>query len=360
MIFEQRAAARQFGGDAASIARLREKLPPDTALLEYLVLSGRTIVWIVSSELAECIVLRAGRADVTRWSEELAKMSNERDSNRTLVASYAGLLDQPLRRLRETSAAQRLILIPDTRMAGLPFAALRDPATRRYLIEDYALSVAGSATQYLDSLMLDAHLREARPVAINALLFGDPSENLQGETREVRTIASLYESSIVRTGKDATAEAFLRQSGRSSIVHLAIPIVNNAQSPSKSLLRFAPGATDSGIVTSEDLLSRVRFENTRLVVLSGCCLDTSRSAAGLGALEMTFLAAGVPGVIGSTAPVDDYSTMRLMIAFHEQYKRGEDAADALRYAQLRMMRDTDRSSPVFWGTFRLTGVASGW
>jgi hypothetical protein len=48
--------------------------------------------------------------------------------------------------MRGTTKLQRLVIIPDGAMNGLPFAALRSPATRRYLIESAPIEIAGSAS----------------------------------------------------------------------------------------------------------------------------------------------------------------------------------------------------------------------
>ena len=41
---------------------------------------------------------------------------------------------------------QRLIIVPHLRLHYLPFAAFRDPRTQRYLIEDYTITYAPSAS----------------------------------------------------------------------------------------------------------------------------------------------------------------------------------------------------------------------
>ena len=138
----------------------------------------------------------------------------------------------------------------------------------------------------------------------------------------------------------------------------------NSDEPYRSFLLLAPTENDAvGALDAERLLKELRLERTRLVVLSACSSagGTPVGPEGLAPLVRPLIAAGVPGVVGTLWNVGENSaTAELLVRFHQHYREGLDAADALRLAQLEMLRDPDleRSSVVAWAPFQMVGYAS--
>jgi CHAT domain-containing protein len=54
--------------------------------------------------------------------------------------------------------------------------------------------------------------------------------------------------------------------------------------------------------------------------------------------------------------VDDASSRELMEGFYQRLRAGEGRAEALRQAQLAMLRDTRRAHPFFWAAFIQSGA----
>jgi len=81
---------------------------------------------------------------------------------------------------------------------------------------------------------------------------------------------------------------------------------------------------------------------------------------GVTSLARAFLAAGVPTVVASLWSVDDRTTADLLDAFHRRLWDGEDPVDALREAQLGMLRGTDAAgrSPRAWAAFEVIGASA--
>jgi CHAT domain-containing protein len=129
--------------------------------------------------------------------------------------------------------------------------------------------------------------------------------------------------------------------------------------PERSYLVLAPSRTEgAGRLTAAEL-ARMDLRRVRLVVLSACrTTRTGRSrAAGYSGLSGALLAAGAAGTIGSTWNVDDASTRALMAAFHDAHRDGLAPRDALRVAQLRLLRsgDSNLRTPAAWAGFRYAG-----
>ncbi|HEX8246205.1 MAG TPA: CHAT domain-containing protein, partial [Longimicrobium sp.] len=95
-----------------------------------------------------------------------------------------------------------------------------------------------------------------------------------------------------------------------------------------------------------------------LVVLSACStLNDPRGGGGFTGLGGAFLGAGARGVIGSLWEVNDDRTPELMRRFYAEYGKNGDAAAALRFAQLQMLRSKDagQRSPSAWAGFEYQG-----
>lgn len=362
--------ARSTGAERAQEVRVLQSLiPPATALIEYLVLDDRTLVWIISSEGIVFVTLPLGHSTVERFHNELESASAQRNERRftaSLSAAYAALLDAPLHQLGAVGhPPSTLILIPDESMRNLPFAALRS-ASGRYLIEEFAMTVGSSAAQYAACLYRDqARAATSRP---RVLLMGDPAfdrrsevafglARLPGARAEVLKIGRLYSRSEVRTNTESTVDALLRIAPSVTLLHLASQTVSNPRSPEQQLMLFAPSAGDSGSLTSTEVVSKLRLSKARLVVLSTARAEGLYSSAGT--FETAFLAAGVPAVVTSrSGVVNDMTTAALMFSFHRAFARGVDAANALRLAQLEMLHSGNVSlrSPLIWGSFEVIGA----
>jgi CHAT domain-containing protein len=93
-------------------------------------------------------------------------------------------------------------------------------------------------------------------------------------------------------------------------------------------------------------------------MLSACetAVGVSRRYEGLYGLARAFLFAGARSVGASLWQVSDASTARLMGAFYREYARGVGKAEALRRAQLALLRDKRYADPYYWSCFVLMGA----
>jgi CHAT domain-containing protein len=265
----------------------------------------------------------------------------------------------------------RLVIIPDGPMHGIPFAALRDPAGK-YLVERAVVSSAGSATLFVFSLLRDGTFSaNSRPTA---LLFGNPKfdkgleearglSSLPAAGREVATIGALYAGAAqVVVEEDATVSRFLSSAPGSTVIHIAAHAVTNANTPSRSVLLLAPSGNQTGALSAADLLRNARLDQSRLFVLAACSSAGGApvGAEGLAPLVRPLIAAGVPAVVGSLWDVEDTTAEDLLVRFHQHFRKGLDAAAALRKAQLEALRDrrVGVNAPLVWAPYQVIGYAS--
>lgn len=364
--------------EALDLPRMRATLPPGTFVIEYCILEDRAYTWVLSRDSFTVLTQNVRRADVDRWTAALQNAASKRQPavfEAGLLAPYDRLISQPLAAIRgmpHGTQPERLVIVPDGAMHGLPFSALRDPATRRYLLQEAPVEIAGSTALYLFSLLQD----QAQPVIANPSIFllGDPrfSERLpltRGLSRlpyarqEVERIRDLYGAHAeVRIDADATETEFLRAARQSTILHLAAHGVVNAQAPSRSLLLLAPSSTQDGVLDAEELLTQLKLDQTKLVVLSTCSSAGGLPVGpeGVAPLVRPLIAAGVPAVIGSLWDVQDATAEELLVSFHRHYRQGSDAAVAMQTAQLELLRNKNPGlrSVFAWAPFQVIGHAS--
>jgi CHAT domain-containing protein len=325
-------------------------------LVQYAVLPDRLAIWVVSRtrfDLIEVPIAAAELEDkIDAYQASVLRKEPASEIKQAGKELYALLIPPDL------SSDKQLCLIPDKSLHQLAFASLVS-ASEKYLLEDFALSYAPSASVLV--LATEHARRKERLADENLLSIGNPDfdreENpnladLQSAEVEASTIAGSYQKSEKMLGVEATKERFLDNFANVEVVHFAGHFVANRQSPGNSKLLFAGGTLRS----SE--LGAHKLPKAKLVVLSACQTGFERYDRSEGAIGIsrTFLALGAPLVVASQWMVDSEPTKDLMIAFHRNRKeRGQTSAESLRQAQLEVLSKDKTEQPFYWAAFSLYG-----
>jgi CHAT domain-containing protein len=147
----------------------------------------------------------------------------------------------------------------------------------------------------------------------------------------------------------------------SRIVHFACHGFVDEHFPLESgLARSVPESwrpgVDNGLLQAWEVFEQVRLD-ADLVTLSACRTGVGKQLAGEGLLGLTwaFQYAGARSVLASLWEVSDASTAELMRRFYGYLRGGAAKAEALRRAQLALLRRPATSAPYFWAAFQLTG-----
>ena len=387
---------------ALSVDEVRKNLDPGTLFLAFSVGRERTLLFVVQPEQ----LIDRSFPGVAAYPVPIDALSLRRS-----IQAYRALLEFPsgdqgdIARVRSVGQAlqgllmlpaevlirksDRLLISPDGPLHLLAFNGLMmwsraSGPTTTYLVEDKPIHTVISGTVY-------AELRRSRrsPANIRTLelvAFGDPVyqeyersddaelrssirrgykfQPLPGTREEVLTIAQLWPGqSVSYLGGDATAERAEAIGRGVRYIHFACHAFVDEQFPLNSALALAisPTRTDghaNGFLQAWKILERMRID-ADLVTLSACETGLGREVGGEGLLGLAraFQYAGARSVLASLWPVSDEATTKLMAAFYRSLKSGCSKDEALRAAQIELLRDPSGRfrEPFFWAGFELVG-----
>jgi CHAT domain-containing protein/tetratricopeptide (TPR) repeat protein len=374
---------------------VRAALDPGTLFLAYSTGPEQTFLFLVeptSSRASGLSVLKIPIGEkALRDKVEAFRAAVQHVRPEAELAGPAGELYDLLLRPAQAQVAgsQRLLISPDGPLHSLPFGALvrTDAAPAdKYLVQWKPAHVVASATVY-------AEIKKwRRPVKTAGLLvaFGDPRypplarEQEQGIANvvvrdavshgfsfsplpasrdEVEGIASLFpRAARTYLGAQATEEQAKALGKEARYVHFACHGSLDERSPLSSALALTipdgPGeGHENGLLQAWEIFERVRLE-ADVVTLSACNTALGKEMGGEGLLGLTraFQYAGARSVLASLWAVADKSTPRLMKAFYRHLHEGRSQDEALRAAQLELIRAPGPlSHPFRWAAFQLYG-----
>lgn len=344
------------------LAALQRRLAKDDVVLSYAVLPREMLIWTIGRDRFEqhhvSVTSLALKETVDQFRRSLLSGSAEPDAAASerlyhMLLDSAGHLDR----------GANLIVIPDRWLHSVPFVALRDSSSGRYLVRDHVVSYAPSATLLVSSL---ARAEQRFSRSSRVLAIGNPAfdrrkfelPDLPGAELEARRIASLYANETLLTGRDATDAELERLAPSFDILHFAGHAVVGRDAPQLSHLVLASdGSSDGDVFTPE--IAQWKLTRTRLVILSGCSTAGGKLSAteGASSLARAFFAAGVPAVLSSLWDIDDDDTADFFVAFHGRLAAGMPAAVALHETQIRWLGDgRTPAHPVrSWAAFQIFG-----
>lgn len=247
-----------------------------------------------------------------------------------------------------------LCLIPTGRLSMIPFQALcyPDGGRYRYLLEDYQVF-------YTSQLEIFYEKDQPRRAPEKLSAFGNPDRSLPEAEREVINLKNLYPGLQTYLGNAATETRARERLLQDRYLHFATHGVMDFNDFRNSYLTFAPDASDpafDGKLTIREIKS-LRIEDCELVTLSACESGVNKeiSRGWYISPANSFLVKGVRSVIASLWKVHDAATARLMTTFYRLLPE-MGKAEALRQAQLELMRDPAFRHPYYWSPFQLFGA----
>jgi CHAT domain-containing protein len=230
-------------------------------------------------------------------------------------------------------------------LRSIPFAALHDG--KQFLIEQYSIGLIPAFS------LIDPHpanIKRARVLAMGASEFQDLSP-LPAVPQELSAIIrGRGGNSFLNTQFTVENLQTQRQKELYPIVHLA------------THAKFQPGKVENSYLQFwEQKLSlnqlpklQLKFPAVDLLVLSACQTALGDPQAELGFAGLA-IQSGAKSVLGSLWNVSDAGTFQLMAQFYKQLKRSPTKAEALRKAQVEILKKKSLSHPYNWSAFTMIG-----
>jgi CHAT domain-containing protein/tetratricopeptide (TPR) repeat protein len=368
------------------LKQLQAALDATTVLLYHAFAGDELLIVAVSRQAVKGYRVKVDprtlEKDLAEFQRVVAKPPLERTASerRKLLALgqrlYATLIKPAEPSLKN---ATTVLLCPEGALNQLPWGALVVAVDKQgrptYWVERVAIGLTLSAGVYLQA---KAVRPAARGVAIAAVsqyrrlevaqapktaqlvrrsggALGDLPAVKQ-EVAQLRQLLGKQGVAVVQEG-EATPERARQMAQGARVVHFACHARADNVDPLGSGLLLAPAGSDAGLLTAAEVVSKWRLR-ADVVMLSACetAVGQVRRYEGMYGLARAFLFAGARSVGASLWRVGDVSTAQLMGAFYREYVAGVGKAEALRRAQVELLRDKPHADPYYWSCFVLMGA----
>ncbi|MDF5714359.1 MAG: CHAT domain-containing protein [Rhizonema sp. NSF051] len=399
--FNLKAKGNQFWGKSHyAAAVLRSSGEP-----KWVDLGESTTIDKSIAELRTALALVGSRSSI-----EIQPVNGTHQNSLPQVQQLARKVDQlvmaPIRPL--LGDARHLLLSPDGQLTLIPFEALVDEKGK-YLIQSYAFSYLTSgrdllrlqsvaSSQTAPVVFADVDYNQQTTVAAAqssntvrgvqnrrsqdlASVSFPPLSNTKEEAEKIKAI---FPETTLKLGQSAT-ETAIKQLNSPSILHLAThgfflsdpevklvndefgkqPKVLNLENPllrsglalagANNRNQVSSGAND-GVLTALEVAG-LSLRGTQLVVLSACetGLGDVKVGDGLYGLRRALVIAGSQSQVLSLWKVSDAGTKELMVKYYQGLKAGKGRHEALRDAQLEMLKNPSYQHPFYWASFVPSG-----
>jgi len=261
------------------------------------------------------------------------------------------LLLDPIENAGDLAGIRQLLIVPDSVLNYVPFAAL-PLGNQRFLGDEFTIAYLPAAA---------ALARDSKTNGRRLLAMAPAGAHLPNAPAEVRGIGQIFgPGSRVIVGKEATKTLFRQIAGNYDYLHLATHGSLNRNAPSLSALELEPDSQNDGRLEVHEIAGMKL--HARLITLSACetglgqgyFTETPGGDEFVG-LTRAFLSAGSQNVLASLWAVNDESTRWLMVRFY-RHLLTVGGAEALAKAQRELRRSNIRySHPYYWAAFVMSG-----
>jgi CHAT domain-containing protein/tetratricopeptide (TPR) repeat protein len=369
-----------------AIPQLQAALDANTVLLYHAFANDELLIVAVSRQAVRGYRVKVDprtlENDLAAFRKLVAKPPLERTaSERRKLPALGHRLYATLIKPAEPSLknATTVLLCPEGALNRLPWGALVVAVDKQgrptYWVERVAIGLTLSAGVYLQAKAVrpaprgvaiaavsqyrQRQVAQAPKTAQLVRRSGRALGNLPAVKQEVAQLRrELSKLGVVIAQESNATPARARQMAQGArVVHFACHARADNVDPLGSGLLLSPAGSDAGLLTAAEVVSKWRLR-ADVVMLSACetAAGQVRRYEGMYGLARAFLFAGARSVGASLWRVEDVSTARLMGGFYREYVRGVPKVEALRRAQVELLRRQEYSDPYYWSAFILIGA----
>ncbi|MCK6541654.1 CHAT domain-containing protein [bacterium] len=372
--------------DPIQLSDIQKQLSDDVVILEYFPADDALYIFMITKDKIEAksvpvssttidslvnkyryyindvtSLMKRGRFDtkLANWKQGEDSRFYERHTKplRDIMVKLNDYLILPVWETIKDAKYKNVTIIPAASLYYVPFQCLATETQDgdiSFLVEKKAVNYLTAAT------LMDIINKKKQNKINNVLVFGNPDGSLPGAEEEAKIIKAAYTDALLYKNQDATKDKAKDLSGNTEVVHFATHGFLSSDEPQKSFLLMAPNKAknEDDKLTISEILKMPLKEKNELVVLSACNTSMGKSATGveLISLSRAFAIAGAPTTVATLWPVDDESTKIIMVNFYDGLKKGLAKSEAMRQAQIALIRKGDyHIHPFFWAPYVMIG-----
>jgi len=369
----------------------KQLLDEKTALIEYFLAEQKSFMFFITKNNFNLYSLPSKEKienSIKAYLKILSMPLEEKFSGALTAKRLFKELLFPIEKISDT--IENLLIIPDGTLYYLPFETLvlephNHSSGNDYLINRYKISYAPSSS----ALLFLSEKKVSSKTRKDLLAFGNPvyplrasSKNRKNKTykdalgelylnqgfdfsplphskREILEISKYFKKNKkdIYLGDKAKEETIKNAPLKDyQIIHFACHGFLDDKLPLRSALVLSLGENkeEDGFLQVREIYN-LRL-NADLVVLSACQTGKGslERAEGILGLPRIFFYAGARSVLLSLWRISDKATAIFMDHFYRCLSEGNDKAQALRLAKIKMI-DSNFSHPYYWAAFVLNG-----
>jgi CHAT domain-containing protein len=336
----------------------RRKTTPDTIpgtlVLYPIMLENRMVLISSLGGVLDSHVVPVPRASIV---EEIRTFRNglEDRTSRAYLRQARKLYDwliRPIRPMLESDEVETLVIVPQGALYTIPMAALQDPDSKQYLIEQVPVAITPGLT-LTEPQAIDRESAQLLAVGVSEAVQG--FSPLGFVPQEIAAVFELFPGRqlLDRQFVETAFEHELKQQPF-DIVHLATHGEFSANAEESFLLTF------DGRISMDRLAqlvgkTRFRSRGLELLALSACESAAGDDRAALG-LAGVALQAGARSALATLWAVNDQVSAELMIDFYRHLAESKPSrVVALQQAQLKVLKQRAYRHPAYWAPYLLIG-----
>jgi CHAT domain-containing protein len=374
-----------------SIDEVQKKLKRKDVLIEYFITSDKIYTIVIGKQNANILEQAMDQVFIDHLDKLLNALSNNNFSNhgykefRQYQESSFYIYNQLLKPIENIIKNKNLIIIPDGKLAYLPFEVL----TNEYIAFDrinykglpYLLYKNHFSYSYSASFLFNNNNRNQ--TAAKRLGAFAPTYNnigsmpegftsfrqeyrerlfpLKGIKDEVQKISELLHGDMYLDYR-ANEKTFKKVAPFYDILHLAMHTIMDDQNPMYSKMAFTQqeDSMEDGFLNTYELYNMKL--NSRMAVLSSCNSGSGKMQRGEGVMSLArgFIYSGCPSIIMTLWSVEDKSGVKLMTSFYENLLKGKTKSESLQLSKIEFIEKADqlRAHPYFWSGYVVIGSNS--
>lgn len=344
-------------GAPVTLREVQKVLPSRTALLEYVVLPERLLIICVDATHARIASSQLPAADLEHRIAEYqrALQSDDLDRIRMISAELYRIVLLPV--AEDIRGAVSLLISAHKSIQSLPFAALVNPQSGRYLIETHTIAYVPSGA-FADIPGEPAGRARSVLVVAGGSAASTSLAPLAAAPQEALAVSALYAIRRLLSGRDATRQRFQAEVSGYDVVHFAGHGISDSTSIVSALVFEPNGANDKERFLYAEDVAKWNLTRQPIVVLAACgtARGDASSLEGMPSLARSFLEAGASEVVGTFWDIDDRRSQSIAVELHRGLARGVSAAGAIRNVQRAQIARSQ--PPSAWAAFAIFGSRS--